>query len=198
MDYSILATELQQPRYAGMTDEEIVTALNALSEPTRQRVPIADLQARAMETGIYTALRLVVGNAQAPAELRAVAQTMLDLANARFQDVDLDNPASQQMFGALQAAGVITQQQAAAIDALATVPGRSRAQELGLGVVDEADVVAARDWQAAQEAEAARLAAFAMLRERLVTGYGTALAWLQGQQGSGQPTPEWDDVLARM
>lgn len=106
MTQEILAAELQQPQYAGMTDVEIAAALNTPSASTRRRVPIAELQARAMESGVYTTLRVVVGNAQAPAELRAVAQTVLDLANARFADVDMDNASAVQMFGVLQQAGV--------------------------------------------------------------------------------------------
>lgn len=198
MDYHVLAAELQQPQYAEMTDQQAADALNAPGLSTRRRVPIAELQALAMESGVYTALRIAVGNAQAPAELRAVAQTVLDLANARFADVDMDNASAVQMFGVLQQAGVITVQQARAIDALATVPGVSRAAALGLGVVAEADIGAARDWQAAQEAEAVRLAEFAALRERLVGGYHGALAWLQGQQDGGQAAPSWDAVIARM
>jgi len=117
MMYNVLAGEIGQPQYAGMTDAEIAAALNAPGASTRRRVPIAELQARAMESGVYTALRVVVGNAQAPAELRAVAQTVLDLANARFADVDMDNASAVQMFGTLQQAGVITVQQAAQIGA---------------------------------------------------------------------------------
>ena len=196
MNYTILSNEIAQPAYAGMTDAEIVAALNAPGAATRRRVPIAELQAQAMESGVYTALRIAVGNAQAPAELRAVAQTVLDLANARFADVDMDNASAVQMFGVLQQAGVITVQQARAIDALATVPGVSRAAALGLGVVAEADIGAARDWQAAQEAEAVRLAEFAALRERLVGGYHGALAQLQARRESGANAPAWGEVGA--
>lgn len=184
MNYQVLAAELQHALYAGLTDAEIVAALNALPAPTRRRVPLAELQARAMEAGVYTALRVVVGNAAAPAELRAVAQTVLDLANARFSDVDLDNPASVQMFGVLQQAGVITAQQAAAIDALATVPGVSRAQELGLGVVVERDIAAARDWQA-----------YDVLLQRLQAGAAIAAGWLHQQRDVGAAVPEWSVVL---
>lgn len=181
MMYDVLAGEIVKPEYADMTDAEIAAALNAPGASTRRRVPIAELQARAMESGVYTALRVVVGNAQAPAELRAVAQTVLDLANARFADVDMDNASAVQMFGALQQAGVITAQQAAMIDALADVPGRSRAQELGLSVVVETDIEAARQWQAIQA-----------LRQRLVNGYNTALVML----AQATEAPEWADVVA--
>lgn len=196
MNYQLLYSEISQPQYIGMTDAEIAAALNAPGASTRRRVPIAELQARAMESGVYTALRVVVGNAQAPAELRAVAQTVLDLANARFADVDMDNASAVQMFGALQQAGVLTQQQAAQIDALATVPGVSRAAALGLAAaVTVEDIQAAWDWIAAQEAESARLAAFAALRERLVSGYLAALAQLQARRESGANAPAWDEVL---
>ena len=195
MDYQMLANEIALPTYAGMSDDEIVDALNAVSATTRRRVPIAELQALAMESGVYTALRVVVGNEQAPAELRAVAQTVLDLANARFADVDMDNASAVQMFGALQQAGVITAQQAAMIDALATVPGVSRAVALGLGVVAEADIQAARDWLAAQEAESARRAAYDRIQERLINSPRSALARLQIMRYDGTPAPAWAEVL---
>ena len=195
MNYTILSNEIAQPGYAGMTDAEIVAALNTPGASTRRRVPIAELQTRAMESGVYTALRVVVGNAQAPAELRAMAQTVLDLSNARFADVDLDNASARQMFGALQAAGVISQQQASEIDALADVPGRSRAQEIGLGTVTVEDILDARDWIAAQEAEATRRAAYDLLRERLINGPRAVLSSLQVMQYDGTPAPNWDEVL---
>lgn len=198
MDYTILSNEISQPQYAGMDDAAITATLNAPGASTRRRVPISELQARSMETGVYTALRVASSSPDAPAELRAVAQTVLDLASARFDDVDLDNAASRQMFGALQQAGVISAQQAAQIDALATVPGMSRAQELSLGDVAEGDIQAARGWLAAQEAEQARLAAFAALRERLINGHLGALAWLQAQLDGGQNAPQWADILTRL
>lgn len=187
MTQEILAAELQQPQYAGMTDAEIVAVLNAPGASTRRRVPIAELQARAMESGVYTALRVVVGNAQAPAELRAVAQTVLDLANARFADVDMDNASAVQMFGTLQQAGVITVQQAAQIDALATVPGVSRAQVLGLGAVTEANVAVARNWQEYEQ-----------LVQRVQAGAAIAAGWLYQQRDAGAAAPEWSAVLERI
>lgn len=186
MMYNVLAGEIGQPQYAGMTDAEIAAALNAPGASTRRRVPIAELQARAMESGVYTALRVVVGNAQAPAELRAVAQTVLDLANARFADVDMDNASALQMFGALQQAGVITPQQTAAIDALATVPGVSRAQVLGLSVT-EADVAVARNWQEYEQ-----------LVQRVQAGAAIAAGWLYQQRDAGAAVPDWSAVLERI
>ena len=144
MNYQLLYDEISRDVYAGLSDTEIAAALNAVTIPVRQRVGIADLQARAMETGVYTALRMAVASSQTPDDLRAVCQTVLDLAGARFEDVDLDNAASVQMFGALQTAGIITAQQAAAIDALADAV-TSRAVQLGLGYVSPGDVQQARE-----------------------------------------------------
>lgn len=195
MNYSTLATEISLPQYAGMTDAEIAASLNALSAATRRAVLIQELQAAAMGNGVYTALRVVVLDASLPVQLRAAAQTVLDLAGAQFPAVDLDSPASRQMFGVLEQAGVVTAEQAAQIDALATVPGRSRAQELGLGDVVEADIQAARDWLAAQEAAALRLAAYDAIQERLINGPHGVLARLQVMRHDGTPAPNWDEVL---
>jgi len=184
MNYTILADEISLAQYAGMTDTEIVAALNTPGPSTRRRVLISDLQARAMETGVYTALRGAVIDDRVPADLRAVCQTVLDLAQARFADVDLDNAASRQMFGALQQAGIITPDQAAAIDALATVPGVSRATALGLGAVTEAMVATARLWP---EYEA--------LRNRLAAGYNSAVGALDASLAAGV-LATWYDLVA--
>lgn len=193
-----LATEIQQPAYAGMSDGEIAAALNAVSASTRRAVPLAALLATAALNGSYAAVKAAAESEAAPAQVRGVCASVLVLLSGVFQEVNLDDPRVQGALGALTQAGVLSAAQMAEIDALADAPGRSRAQELGLGVVSEADVAAARDWQAAQEAEAARLALFAALRERLVSGYLAALAQLQARQGSGAAAPAWDDVLAWM
>ena len=183
MDYQLLYSEISQPAYAGMADGEIVAALNATSTK-RRRVPIAELQARAMEVSVYVALRTAVVNPQVPDQLRVVCQTVLDLANARFADVDLDNPSAVQMFGALQSAGIISPQQAAAIDALAIVQVPSRATAMGLGVVTEEDIEAARRW-----------AQYDVLAQQLRAGSAIAVGWLYQQQASGEAVPEWSVVL---
>lgn len=198
MNYVILATELQQPQYAGMSDAEIVAALNAVSPSSRQRVTIERLQATAMQVSVYMSLRTAIASPGTPPALLALCQSALDLVNARFSDIDLDDPTAHNMFLALQQYGVMSPAQAAAIDALATVPGTSRAHDIGVGDVTEADIAAAREWLAAQEAKQAQIAAFTALRERLVNGYHSALTWIQMQYDAGQLAPTWDDVLARM
>lgn len=183
MNYQLLFAEISRGAYAGMTDAEIVAALNAVTV-TRRRVPIAELQARAMETGVYTALRAAVASAQVPDDLKAVCQTVLDLAQARFADVDMDNAASVQMFGVIQQAGIITPQQAAAIDALANVAGPSWSQaHLGAGVT-ETDLVSARLWTD-----------YDTLRSRLAVGYNGAVGALDVSLAAGALLT-WSELVA--
>lgn len=183
MNYQTLYTEIVLPQYAGMTDAEIVAALNAAGAG-RQRVLIASLQAAALESGVYTALRTAVADSRTPAEVKALCQTVLDLANARFDTVDLDNPASVQMFGALQQVGVITAQQAAAIDALADVVIASWARaNLGVDVTAQ-DIATARLWVDHQT-----------LAGRLAAGYNSAVAALDAGLRAGA-LPLWADLVA--
>lgn len=183
MNYQLLFKEISRAAYAGMADAKIVAALNAATH-ARRRVSIADLQARAMETGVYTALRVAVASDRTPADLRAVCQTVLDLASARFADVDLDSPASVQMFGTLTQAGIVTSSQAAAIDALADVALPSWAQaHLGVDVT-EANIAAARLW-----------VDYDTLRRRLAAGYNSAAALVDAGLAAGA-LPAWADVVA--
>lgn len=119
---------------------------------------------------------------ETPPQLVALCQTVLDLANARFTDVDMDNPAAIEMFGALQQYRIITLEQAAAIDALATARAISRAEQIGLGaVVTVGDIERSRTWP---QIEA--------LRVRLASGYNAAVAALD----AAQTVPEWADLIA--
>lgn len=186
MDYSILATEITTDPtgrgYAGMSDAEIAASMSAATFRVRQRVPIERLQAVAMESGVYTALRVAVATPDTPAQLVALCQTTLDLANARFADVDLDNPAAIQMFGALQQYRIITPEQAAAIDALATVRTISRAEQIGIGAVVTVDDI-----------ERSRIVPqLIALRERLRNGYNMAVGVLD----AAQSVPEWREIVA--
>lgn len=186
MDYALLATEITTDPtgagYAAMTDAETAASLSAPTTRIRQRVPIDRLQAVAMETGVYAALRTAVATPETPPQLVALCQTVLDLANARFPDVDMDNPAAIQMFGALQQYRIITTEQAAAIDALATARVISRAEQIGLSaVVSVEDIERSRTWPQIET-----------LRMRLANGYNQAVTTLD----AAQAVPEWRDLIA--
>lgn len=195
MTQEILAAELQQPQYAGMTDAEIMAALNEVGAVTRRAVPLASLLAATALNGAYAAVKATAESEAAPAQVRGVCASVLVLMSGVFQKINLDDPRVQASLGALAQSGVLTQAQMAEIDALADVPGRSRAQELGLEPVTEQDLQDARAWLAAQEAEAARQAAYDAIQERLINGPHGVLARLQVMRHDGTPAPNWDEVL---
>jgi hypothetical protein len=138
MDYGILRTELALPAYTGLTDAQAADELNA-PLAIRQRVPLGTLQATAMESGVYTQLLVAVGTPETPIQLKALCQTVLNLVDARFDDVDLDNAQSRTIWTALQTAGVITTAQATAILALGDTT-TTRAAQLGLEHVEPGHV----------------------------------------------------------
>lgn len=181
MNYQTLANEIALPTYAGMSDAEIMDALNTPGASTRRAVPLAALLATAALNGSYAAVKATEANDNAPAAVRGVCASVLVLLSGVFQEINLDDPRVQASLGALAQAGVLSAAQMAEIDALAVVPGRSRAQELGLGDVVEADIQAARDWLAIQA-----------LRQRLVNGYNAALVML----AQTEDMPGWDAVVA--
>ena len=129
--------------YATMTDERAAASLLAVDIPVRQRVTIARLQATAMEQGLFVALHTAILTPTTPPQLVAVCKTVLDLVQARFDDVDLDNPRSQVIWTTLQQYGVMNAAQTAAINALADATV-SRASQLGLGDVTAGEVGRAR------------------------------------------------------
>mgnify|MGYP000929534119 CR=1 FL=1 len=196
MDYQTLANEIALPTYTGMSDAEIAAALNAVSAATRRAVPLASLLAAAALNGAYAAVKATAESTDTPAQVRGVCASVLVLLSGVFQEVNLDDPRVQVALGALTQAGVLGAAQMAEIDALADVPGRSRAQEIGLGTVTVEDILAARDWLAAQAAEATRQTVYDRTQERLINMPRMALARLQMMRQDGTPAPEWDEVLS--
>ena len=192
----ILANEIQQPAYAGMSDAEIAAALNAVSATTRRAVSLSALLETAALNGSYAAVKAAAESEASPAQVRGVCASVLVLMSGVFQEINLDDARVQASLGTLTQAGVLSDAQMAEIDALADVPGRSRAQELGLATVTEQDILDARDWLAAQADEAARLAAYDVIQERLINGPHGALARLRVMRHDGTPAPEWDEVLS--
>ncbi len=186
MDYNLLAGEIENDPsgagYATMTDAEIAASLSAQTIRIRQRVPIERLQAVAMETGVYSALKMAIKKPDTPPELGVLCETALDLVSARFPDIDLDNPAAAQMFGTLRQYGVISTQQAEEIDRLATRAVASRSEQIGLGAA-----------VSVEDIERSRIVpALDGLRQRLRNGYNAAVASLD----AAQIVPEWREIVA--
>lgn len=186
MDYSILATEITTDPtnigYAAMTDAEIAASLSAATIRIRQPVPIGVLRDNALRLGVYTAILAAQQNPDLPGALWAVCETVLRLVSIGVDAVNMDDPASVQMFGSLTQARIISPEQAAAIDALATAKIISRAEQIGLdAMVTVEDIERSRTWPQIEE-----------LRVRLARGYNLAVATLD----AAQTVPEWADLIA--
>lgn len=186
MDYVTLATELETDPasigYATMTDVEIAAALSAETIRVRQPVPMSVLRDNALRLNVYTAILAAQRNPELPGELWAVCETMIKLPTLGIENVNMDDPASVAMFGALQQYRIITPEQAAAIDALATARIISRAELIGLGTtVTVEDIERSR---IVPQIEA--------LRVRLANGYNMAVAALD----AAQTVPAWADLIA--
>lgn len=143
MDYTILAAELAKPEYDGLSDQDAADVLNAQTVTTRQPVGIGLLMAAAYTTGLYPRLIAAQWDPDTPVELRAVVVSLLDIKAARFETVDMDDPVVESMFGALQAAGLLDDDERAVFDGLGNA-AMSRAAQLGLGYVAAGDVQQAR------------------------------------------------------
>ena len=147
MDYDILTAELAADPvgmgYASMTDAEVSAAIMASTRPTRQKVPLWEVKKRLIETGAWLAI-VQYANEGEDAQVRAAAAlTCIYVDDHRFENLEIDLPATQQMLGALQLAGLITEAMASEIDTLADA-WTTRAAQLGLPNVAPGHVQSAR------------------------------------------------------
>lgn len=86
-------------------------ALAALVPPRRvqQLVPIADIQARLQSSGVWWAIKGALSSGLTGSDTKAAAQAVMDVASARYENVDLSIPLVSQMFGALVAVELMPQ-----------------------------------------------------------------------------------------
>ena len=112
-----LIDELSKPEYASLSDQEAADAVNAKTVTERQPVDSGELQDACMALGVWAKLEAAAetGKADPPASL---ARTMMQRLNAN-RPIDLDTPAVQTMTANLISFGLMTQDDADAIAALA-------------------------------------------------------------------------------
>ena len=84
----------------------------------RKLVAIADIQARLQGSGAWWAIKGALQSGVTPAEVRAAAQAVMDVASARYDNVDMSIPLVAQMFGGLVAAGLLPVETLAEITAM--------------------------------------------------------------------------------
>ena len=147
MNLSVLAAKIREPQYAGMADQLLADAVNGLRVSVRRPVPTWQVRQTAIEGGYWPAL--VEARESTTPAIRALAITVLawiDDQSGTIQTVDLDRPAVVAMRAALVSAGIVTQQQADALSALAdhSIPWTESVglPEVGVGLVINARRIA--------------------------------------------------------
>jgi len=84
------------------------------------KTPIADVQAYLQTNGTWWAIKAVAADTNHAANLAAVA--VMDVANARYENIDMSLPIVAQMFGGLVAGLVLSQEQADELMVMGSVP----------------------------------------------------------------------------
>ena len=178
MDYRRLLDEIS--KYPGTSDAEIVALLN---EPivTRRKVTTTEIMYEAYNIGLYTKIAGIVLDADQPVELRAFAQSLLNIAQ-NMPDLDLLAPGSETMLGTLVQYQLISGEQAQKFRDMGIVSSTSIAKKAGLGVVTVEDIEAAREWQELEEQ-------LQPLRDKLESAY-----WQAKQRLESAPVPEWSEI----
>jgi hypothetical protein len=122
MPLSALAIKIAEPQYAGMADQPLADAINALRVSVRRPVPTYLVRRKACE-GLYWS-DLLDACESSDVMLKKLARAMMIWINdtsGTVQTIDIDLPAVVSVMGALVSYGVITQSQADALSSLADV-----------------------------------------------------------------------------
>jgi hypothetical protein len=147
MNLQVLAAKIREPQYAGLSDQLLADAINGLRVSVRRPVPTWAIRQAAIEGGYW--VLLLDARESSTAAVRALAISVLawiDDQSGTIQTVDLDRPAVVAMRAALVQAGIVTQQQADALSALAdvSIPWTESVglPEVGVGLVINARRIA--------------------------------------------------------
>jgi hypothetical protein len=147
MNLQVLAAKIAEPQYAGLSDQFLADAINGLRVSVRRPVPTWAIRQAAIEGGYWVSL--LDARESSTAAVRALAISVLawiDDQSGTIQTVDLDRPAVVAMRAALVQAGIVTQQQADALSALAdvSIPWTESVglPEVGVGLVINARRIA--------------------------------------------------------
>jgi hypothetical protein len=144
MNLSPLAAKIAEPQFAGIADQPLADAINALRVSVRRPVPTWLVRQSAIEGGYWVSL-LDASKSPTPA-VRALAISVLawiDDQSGTIQSVDMDRPAVIGMRAALVQAGICSQAQADALKALAdhSIPWT---ESVGLPEIGVGNIINAR------------------------------------------------------
>ncbi len=141
MDISALKTELSDPVYASMSDQEAADAINAKTVSVVVRVENSEIKRRAIMAGIWPGI-IAAQRDTNPQKAGLCIGVIEWLNDQRMPRTDMDLPEVQSMLAGLVAFGLMTQEQATGIDSLKnqTIPWtqHNNLPELGIGLIREA------------------------------------------------------------
>ena len=140
MNIDALRDEIIKPAYSGLTDQQVADAVNAKAVAVRRPVPTWAVRQAAIEGGFWAAI--VEARDSSVDAVRRLAVNVLawiDDQSGTVQTVDMDRPSVVAMRAALVSAGICTQAQADALNALAdaTIPWTESVglPEIGIGLI---------------------------------------------------------------
>lgn len=140
MNIDALRDEIIKPAYSGLTDQQVADAVNAKAVAVRRPVPTWAVRQAAIEGGFWAAI--VEARDSSVDAVRRLAVNVLawiDDQSGTVQTVDMDRPSVIAMRAALVSAGICTQAQADALNALAdaTIPWTESVglPEIGIGLI---------------------------------------------------------------
>lgn len=122
------------PTLASRDEVAILAAVN-LNRVKTERVLIADVQAYLQTNGLWWVIKAAASDSQNPAQEAAVA--VMDVANARYERIDMALPIVVQMFGGLVATGLLTKAQSDELRALGVSSDPVTARDINLALYSD-------------------------------------------------------------
>lgn len=137
-DIDPLRGELEKPEYAELSDQQAADVINAKTVDVVVRVENAEIKRQAIMAGIWQGI--IAGQRDANQQKAGLCISVIEWLNdTRMPRTDMDLPAVQTMLAGLVAFGLMTQEQATAIDALKnqSIPWTEHngLPEIGIGLV---------------------------------------------------------------
>jgi hypothetical protein len=116
-----IKAEIAKPEYAGLTDAQIATALQAVTATrvVERMLTSRGLYAELGPTMAETILQKLEGAAQVEGPMKAVLARAVDWLNAYSGGIDVGNPYTRGMLDTLVTATVLTAEEVAALKAIA-------------------------------------------------------------------------------
>jgi len=147
--YAALKTEIAKADYSGMTDEQIIAAVNAKTTPVANPISGQTVKQYMIRRGILGAASIYSDNTTNAAELRAACRAVVDsLLHDAFAEFDLgDTVAKSDIDGfcaALISAGCMTADQQTELYSMQNVPTSWFSINVGIPSVSQPDLDLAR------------------------------------------------------